>query len=166
MERLCLGKLSRAFVCSICSIGWSHRTVGNILKAELFLCFSWKSSKTMPSAIKPMTFLFYHWWNSYRESLQSCTQLNTDTSHNDVRKTIGQLPCWWQIMRSLGNYHELQEKKIPSLANTDECYKVSTPCAITCQHISEWIFHFRLWWQSWLSKYEFVPHGISVLHIC
>lgn len=111
MERLCLGKLSRAFVCSICSIGWSHRTVGNILKAELFLCFSWKSSKTMPSAIKPMTFFFYHWWNSYRESLQSCTQLNTDTSHNDVRKTIGQLPCWWQIMRSLGNYHELQEKK-------------------------------------------------------
>lgn len=55
MKRLCLGELSRA---SVCSVGGSHRTVGKILKAEWFLWFSWKSSKTMPSAIEPMTFFF------------------------------------------------------------------------------------------------------------
>lgn len=90
MKRLCLGKLSHA---SICSDGWSHRTVGNILKAEWFLCFSWKNLKDHVFCYKTDDFFFNHWWHSYRESLQSCTQLNTDTTHNDVKKTIEQLSC-------------------------------------------------------------------------
>lgn len=166
MERLCLGKLSRAFVCSICSIGWSHRTVGNILKSELFLCFSWKSSKTMPSAIKPMTFFFL----SLVKQLQRILAKLHSTKHR-YKSQWCQEDNWAAALLMTNNeipgkLSRATGKKIPSLANTDECYKVSTLCAITCQHISEWIFHFRLWWHSWLSKYEFVPLGISVLHIC